>query len=295
MQLETPPGWSWKPLWSMFDRVKDTGHPQETMPSVFREHGVVKKDSRDNLNVTAEDRNIYQLIDHGWLVVNRMKAWQGISPHRGIVSGHYLCFRPKHQESSRYLNWLLRSSPYAAEYGRLSRGVRPGQAEIDNDQLRVVQVLVPPRDEQRRIADFLDEQVGLLNQVGTLKEQQVELLRERLRVEVDAAVLDGERDGFQSGRVKAGRVLRVLPGYAFPSAEFTTDVGVRLLRGVNVGVRNIDWRDGVHWAGSDAGVERRFALAAGDVVLGMDRPWIRGGLRIARLSGSSRWSVIGAW
>ncbi len=192
MHLDVPPGWSWKPLWSMFDRVKDTGHPQETMLSVFREHGVVEKDSRDNLNVTAEDRNIYQLIDNGWLVVNRMKAWQGsvgISPRRGIISGHYLCFRPNHRESPGYLNWLLRSSPYAAEYRRLSRGVRPGQAEIDNDQLRVVQVLVPPRDEQTRIADFLDDQVGLLDRAIELRQSQLDLIAEVSELRIEELVL----------------------------------------------------------------------------------------------------------
>ena len=86
-----PNGWTQKPLWSMFVREKNVGHPDETMLSVFREHGVVEKDSRENLNVTAEDRNIYQLVGQGWLVVNRMKAWQGsvgISAYHGIVSGH---------------------------------------------------------------------------------------------------------------------------------------------------------------------------------------------------------------
>lgn len=183
MRHITPPaGWSAKPLWSMFERVKDTGHPQETMLSVFREHGVVEKDSRGNLNVTADDRSIYQLVDTGWLVVNRMKAWQGsvgISQYRGIISGHYLCFRPRHQESSRYLNWLLRSSPYTAEYSRLSRGVRPGQAEIDNDQLRRLPVLIPPLAEQERIADFLDKQVMLLDGAIALRQRQQALNLER--------------------------------------------------------------------------------------------------------------------
>jgi type I restriction enzyme S subunit len=270
----------------MFERVKDTGHPHETMLSVFRDHGVVQKDSRSNLNVTAHDRSIYQLIDSGWLVVNRMKAWQGsvgISTYRGIVSGHYLCFRPKHQESSRYLNWLLRSAPYAAEYGRLSRGVRPGQAEIDNDQLRRLQVLMPSVVEQERIADFLDEQVGLLDRAATLKERQATLLRELLQSQVDAAVLKPPGLGLAVRRVKAGLVLRVLPGYAFASPEFMQEGGVRLLRGINVRVRGIDWRECVRWGGSDVGVQRRFGLACGDVVMGMDRPWIKGGLRIARL------------
>ena len=132
-----PEGWETAPLWSLFTRVKDVGHPHERMLSVYRDHGVIQTDSReDNFNKTAENRNIYQLVDHGWLILNRMKAWQGsvgISTYRGIVSGHYICFQPHHDNDPRFLNHLLRSPIYTAELRRLSRGVRPNQFEIDND------------------------------------------------------------------------------------------------------------------------------------------------------------------
>jgi type I restriction enzyme S subunit len=62
-----------------------------------------------------------------------MKAWQGsvgISSHRGIASGHYICFRPEHAEVDSYLNYLLRSDRYIAGYQILSRGVRPGRRRL---------------------------------------------------------------------------------------------------------------------------------------------------------------------
>lgn len=175
-----PPAWRSVPLWSLFDRVKDVGHPEEQMLSVYREHGVVQKESRsDNFNKTAENRNIYQLVDRGWLIVNRMKAWQGalgVSAHRGIVSGHYICFRPKHTEEPRFLNYLLRSGPYTAELRRLSRGVRPSQIEIDNDGLRVMGVRLPPVAEQRAIADHLDTETARIDALIAKKRSMVELL-----------------------------------------------------------------------------------------------------------------------
>ncbi|MEV0646963.1 restriction endonuclease subunit S [Phytomonospora sp. NPDC050363] len=171
-----PQHWDNAPLWSMFDRIKDTGHPEEEMLSVYRDYGVIKKSSRDdNANQTAENRNIYQLIEPGWLVVNRMKAWQGsvgISPYRGIVSGHYLCFKPRHSHEARFLNWLLRSGAYTTEYARLSRGVRPNQMEIDNDLLRGLRIVLPPLDEQRRIADFLGAETA---RIDRLTQSQIQL------------------------------------------------------------------------------------------------------------------------
>jgi type I restriction enzyme S subunit len=185
------PGWKLRPLWSMFERVKDTGHPDEQMLSVFRDYGVVTKDSRDNLNKTAENRDIYQLVHPGWLVTNRMKAWQGsvgISSLRGIVSGHYICFAPRHSEDSGYLNWLFRSPLYAHAYLLLSRGVRIGQVEIDNDDYRVLPVLLPPLDEQRAIASYLDRETARIDKLIAEQQRLVELLRERREATISEAL-----------------------------------------------------------------------------------------------------------
>jgi type I restriction enzyme, S subunit len=159
------------------------------MLSVYREHGVVRKSSRnDNHNQTAEGRDIYQLVDDGWFIVNRMKAWQGsvgISSLRGIVSGHYLCFRPKHNENHRFLNWLLRSDLYRVEYARMSRGVRPGQIEIDNDELRRLRITLPSPYEQRVIAGFLDSETSRVDQLRILECRVRTSIEERIVARVD--------------------------------------------------------------------------------------------------------------
>lgn len=187
-----PSAWRTVPLWSMFVRVKDIGHPHEELLSVYREHGIVKREGRDdNFNKAALDRKIYQLIHPGWLVVNRMKAWQGsvgISSRRGIVSGHYICFRPNHEEDHRFLNWLFRSAPYAAEYSSLSRGVRPNQVEIDNEWLRTLPVKLPPLESQRRIADFLDAETARIDALANAQQRLVIRLSERRAAGVVAAV-----------------------------------------------------------------------------------------------------------
>lgn len=57
--------------------------------SVYREYGVILKDSRDdNHNATSLDTSNYKVVRPGDLAVNKMKAWQGslgVSEHHGIV------------------------------------------------------------------------------------------------------------------------------------------------------------------------------------------------------------------
>ncbi|MGW3017501.1 restriction endonuclease subunit S [Streptomyces longwoodensis] len=215
-----PSGWRTVPLWAMFDRIKDVGHPHEELLSVYRDHGVVKRESRDdNFNKAAPDRNIYQLIGPGWLVVNRMKAWQGsvgISEYRGIVSGHYICFRPNHREEGRFLNWLLRSGIYATEFAALSRGVRPGQVEIDNDLLRVLPVKIPPVDEQRRIADFLDAEIGHIDALLDARKRQLDRLKELWTSSLAARV---ESMIAEHGIVRLRRVVRSVEQGWSPQCE----------------------------------------------------------------------------
>ena len=242
---KVPPQWTMKPLWSMFERVKNVDHPDEQMLSVFREFGVVAKESRDNINKTAENRSIYQLVHPGWLVANRMKAWQGsvgISPLRGIVSGHYICFAPRHGEDSRYLNWLLRSTTYANGYALLSRGVRIGQAEIDNDEFRLMPVLLPSRGEQRAIAEYLDRETARIDTLIEEQQRLIEMLRERRDSAWAAHVEEARRLG-QTLSVR--RVIESIVdgpfGSSLTSAHYS-DEGARVIRLGNIGVN--EFKDG---------------------------------------------------
>lgn len=246
-----PAAWGRRPLWSMFHRRKDLGHPDEPLLSVFREHGVVARGEHVNHNQAAENRNIYQLVDNGWFVVNRMKAWQGsvgISFMRGIVSGHYICFEPTHRESPRYLNWLLRSDPYTRLFETISRGVRPGQAEIDNDDLDQVKVLLPPLDDQRRIADFLDDQVARIDNIVAAREKQMAAL-EALRLNVSITALSGSTgsgDRKDSGLPWLGSIpmawpmstvqsaFEVVLGKMLDESRFSGEYAIPYLRNTNV-------------------------------------------------------------
>lgn len=220
----------------MFRRVKDVAHPHEQMLSVYREHGVVRKESRDdNFNKTAENRNIYQLVDDGWLIVNRMKAWQGslgISPYRGIVSGHYICFEPTHQEDSRFLNYLLRSGVYRVTLQQMSRGVRPSQIEIDNDELRALHIHVPPLAEQRAIADYLDVETARIDALIAKKQQLIRLLEERVAALIDEYFAPCEGDS----TVRLARLATVQSGITLNAGNVKSSETVRrpYLRVANV-------------------------------------------------------------
>jgi type I restriction enzyme S subunit len=264
--------------------------------SVYRDHGVVPKDSRtDNFNKTPSDISRYQEVRPGDLVVNKMKAWQGslaVSQHHGIVSPDYLVCSVSSSVEPRYLHYLLRSSSLIWEYQRRSRGIRPAQWRLYWDDLAEVTVELPRLEEQRRIADFLDAETSRISRLIDRRLAMVRLLNARLSQVIDGAVV-GDQDalrelGIRSDRdwqtTKISRICQILSGYGFPSDGFVPmEEGVPLLRGVNVGVNAIDWSEAVSWPRTDVTRYSRFSLRDGDLVLGMDRPWISSGLRIAEM------------
>lgn len=143
------------------------GCPDETVLSLYRDYGVIPKDSRDdNHNVTSLDTSGYKVVDIGDFVINKMKAWQGsmaVSEYRGIISpAYHVCEFTDAAVNRKYIHYLLRSHAYLPEYARLSTGMRIGQWDLGFDDFKNIPIILPPREEQDEIVQFLDQRsVGI--------------------------------------------------------------------------------------------------------------------------------------
>lgn len=172
---------------------RDTRHcTDETVLSVYRDHGVVPKASRsDNFNKTPEDVSAYKLVLASDVVVNKMKAWQGsvaVSRHRGIVSGDYLVSEVARTDlvEPGYLHYALRSSLVISEIRRLSTGIRPSQWRIYWDDFRNIEIVLPSVEKQRRIAAFLDAEMKRIDQLVVTKIRMVSNVEERHNAQIEA-------------------------------------------------------------------------------------------------------------
>jgi type I restriction enzyme S subunit len=248
------------------------------MLSVYRDLGVVPREGReDNYNKPGEDLSAYRVVHPGDLVLNKMKTWQGslgISSHMGIVSPAYFVCVQTGPGDGRFLHHLLRSQPLIHEYARRSKGIRPAQWDLPWDEFRSIFIRLPDLGTQRAIADYLDAETARIDALIEKKQQMQGLIGERL-----ASLADRLLQSSQVVRLKW--VADLLPGFTFPSGDFGPEkAGARLLRGVNVGLGSIRWDDSVQL--EDHGRQySRYRLFQGDVVLGMDRPFIAGGTRVA--------------
>ena len=149
--------------------------------SLYRELGIVLKDSRnDNHNTTSEDTSNYKFVRKGDFVINKMKSWQGsvaVSNYDGIVSPAYFIYNFTDNAFYKlYFHYLLRGC-YKDEFMRLSGGIRVGQWDLSSKALENVPVLIPPIDEQQKIADYLDEKCNNIDYITSGLKKQTETLK----------------------------------------------------------------------------------------------------------------------
>ncbi len=190
-----PSHWARKPLWILFRRVKRQGFESEELLSVYRDHGVIPKSSReDNFNKPSDDLSAYQLVEPGDLAVNKMKAWQGsvaISKHRGIVSPAYHVYTSLHSENQRYLHYLMRCDRYITGYLAISKGIRVNQWDLQPEYHSRMPVLLPPLNEQLGIANFLDRETAKIDALIAEQQRLIELLQEKRQAVISQAVTKG--------------------------------------------------------------------------------------------------------
>ncbi len=218
-----------------------SNRPDLEVLSVYRDYGVVPKSSRsDNFNKTPEDVSRYLHVRAGDLVVNKMKAWSGsvaVSSYEGIVSGDYLVCDVGPVVEPRFLHHLLRSKQLVGEMRIRSLGIRPNQERLYWDDLADIEVLLPDIEEQRRIANFLDDRVARIDRIIAARDEQ-----RRLLTHSTVARLQELQDEWteQFGRTRLGRVLSGLEQGWSPQAEATeagpTEWGVMRAGCVNDGV-----------------------------------------------------------
>lgn len=150
--------------------------------SVYRDYGVIPKDSRDdNHNVTSEDTSKYKYVKKGQLVINKMKAWQGslaVSDYDGIVSPAFFIYDFIDEEyNHKYFHYLVRSC-YKEEFKRISGGIREGQWDLSPEGFSNTLVLLPSIEEQNKILDYILQKEMEIDSLIADKKRQRGILAE---------------------------------------------------------------------------------------------------------------------
>ena len=211
---EIPANWKVSLLKFSIRWKSEKGQPDAEVLSLYRDLGVVPKNSRDdNHNVTSLDTSGYKVVDIGDFVINKMKAWQGsmaVSKYAGIVSpAYHVCEITNPDIYKEYFHHLLRNPAYIPEYLRLSTGMRTGQWDLGFDDFKNIPFIIPPYDEQIQIVKKTDHKCSEIDSVIADTQKTIEeykALKQSIITEAVTKGVRGERKMKDSGVEWIGEV-----------------------------------------------------------------------------------------
>jgi type I restriction enzyme, S subunit len=205
----------------------------------------------------------------------------GLSNGVGFGSSEFIVLRPHPLLEKEFLYYYL-SRPDFRREGKQRMGGAVGQQRVSKEFIESYRIPVPPVAEQKRIVRILDDAFDGIATAKDKAEKNVKNARALFESHLQS-IFTRRRAGWK--RTTLGAETELLTGFPFKSAGYTDAAdGVRLLRGDNIVQGSLRWDEVKKWPASDTAEYKRYQLCAGDVVLAMDRPWIKAGLKRARLS-----------
>lgn len=194
---QVPTHWSKKSIRQITSVLSERcGNRNLRLLSVYREYGVIPKDSRDdNHNKESLDLSNYKVVHVGNLVLNKMKMWQGslgVSRYEGIVSPAYIICKVLDDDINLdYLHLLLRSARFKSYYNQYSYGIRVGQWDMHYGDFKNLKIFIPPRAEQDQIVRFLDWKVSEINKLIGIRRKEIQGLNRAKESIITMAVTQG--------------------------------------------------------------------------------------------------------
>lgn len=153
---------------------------EDDVITCFRDGEVTLRKNRREDGFTMSDKEIgYQGVDVGDLVVHGMDGFAGaigISDSRGKASPVLNVLDSSMVK--KFIMYYLRSMAYGNVFTAIATGIRVRSCDLRWNKLANLPYPVPPFEEQRQIADFLDQKCSEIDQTIYEKQQQLETLAE---------------------------------------------------------------------------------------------------------------------
>ena len=301
---EIPEGWEIVPVRSCFDEVRTKNTDgQEQNALQFKSGNII---SKTNFNASMDDYvadtiTNYTVVLPDTVMINGLnlnydfKSLRvALVKEKGVITSAYLAIFPDRKKIfPQYATYLFKGYESKMAFHNMGAGIRKtlGYKEFKNQPL-----LLPSKEEQNKISAYLDSKCSHIDIMLSKIRSSIEEYKKLKQTVITQAVtkgVRGEREMKDSGIEWVGEIpkewsvspmkhfIDILPGYAFSSDDFCIEEGIPLLRGINVGVNEICWDETVRWNHSISKQLESFFLKENDLVVGLDRPWISDGTRVA--------------
>jgi len=280
-----PAGWKVKPFFAVLSERDQPNHDLSVERVLSLSYGkIIDRETESNTGLLPASFDGYNIVEPGDIVMrltdmqnDQRSLRTGQVEERGIITSAYVTVTPGQDLYPRFAHYLLHGYDLAKIYYRMGGGLRQSMKFSD---LRRLPLIVPPRTQQERIANFLDKKTARIDALIAEKERLASLLEEHRKSLISHAVAMGLRRDVEvrpSGlewpecipvhwQVKRMKHLgAAIIGLTYsPENVVDEGSGLLVLRASNVQAGKLAFDDNVY---VDAEVPSELITRAGDILI----------------------------
>ena len=210
------------------------------------------------------------------------KGSAGAADRDGSVSLISTVLRPRDEIEIKFAHHLLRSELFQEEFYRFGKGIVADLWSTNFTEMRNIVLAIPPLQEQRAIATFLDRETAKIDALVAEQQKLVALLQEKRQAVISHAVTKGldpnvpmkdsgvEWLGEVPGHWEVLPLKRVSPqqtvGIVVNPSEYVTDEGLPFIYGGDISEGRIDYISSRRISPEDSQRNAKTQLRAGDLL-----------------------------
>ncbi|EPS9486064.1 restriction endonuclease subunit S [Campylobacter upsaliensis] len=164
--------------------------------SVTIANGIIYQDDIENKkDISNDDKSNYKIVPLNAVAYNKMRMWQGAvgvnTLTTGIVSPAYIVAIPNEKILPNFVSYLFKSKIMISEFDKNSYGLCLDMNNLRYDDFRNIKIPLPPLQEQKEIAEFLDSKCEKIQNYIDKKQKLITLLQEKKQALINEVVTKG--------------------------------------------------------------------------------------------------------
>ena len=175
-----PIDWNIKKLKRCIIEINEKNNPVKmtNVLSLTKDKGVIPYENKGNQgNKSKEDLTQYKIAYKDTIIANSMNVIigsVGISNYNGCVSPAYYVFKSNVENDLRFINYIFQTESFQKQLRRYANGILEIRLRISFENLLSQQIPTPSLNEQRKIADFLDNEIESIDKLITNTQNLIE-------------------------------------------------------------------------------------------------------------------------
>lgn len=190
---DVPEHWRIQPLFSVAKENKEKNISLSCDNLLSLSYGnIIRKDINSNYGLLPASFESYQVVQKGYTVLrltdlqnDQCSLRTGYVEEKGIITSAYLALIPSTEMDSKYFHYLLHAFDLIKVFYGLGSGLRQ---TLNFNDFKHLRVLMPPVDEQERIAAYLDEKIRQIDAAVVDITSQIQKLKDYRRILIHDAV-----------------------------------------------------------------------------------------------------------